>query len=265
MTASSAEASHLPYATTLPWRRRRSAKRLIATAIVVVIAVTGFYWFPPARDRLLLLHWQERCLRHSDLGTAMRFYSRGNGSGSQTLGRVPQEWQNLYASVSPPGLNSEGTVFLHRLRSPVGATRLVAVDAVIESSAQGTDLIVFTARVLARGSPFARPRLVHSSQQMPTLLEGEGVARTYPGIVDAADESHFTFVLEWNGRRETVDGWLRNDDTVVIELRPKPPITPLPPASPASLRTSGGSGRRGWPFRVSRSSGPPASTPASSR
>jgi hypothetical protein len=39
------------------------------------------------------------------------------------------------------------------------------------------------------------------------------------GQADAADGSHFTVEVAWRGNAVTLDGWLREDDTVMIEPR----------------------------------------------
>ena len=49
--------------------------------------------------------------------------------------------------------------------------------------------------------------------------------RVYAGQPDPSDPSHFVIEIESGGRRHTVDGWLQDDDTPLLQLRSSAPIT----------------------------------------
>jgi hypothetical protein len=260
--------SQLQYSPTPPWRRGRRFRRILVLAVLLLLAATAVLWFPRVRNDVLVVYWQHKCLRHvvppSTVVHAYPPFDEGERTGVR---RVPREWSYLYGALSPPGLRSEGTPFLHELRTPSGKRRLVAVD-VTEKPTPNSKYLTLAWRVIEpAGSPLVLPRILRSSGSRLPVDVDSGSFRVLSGDLDSNDRSHFSFVCEYAGRQQVLDGWLRDDDSVAIELRPAPPVTPPAPASPASLPTSGGSGRRrgGWPFRVSRSSGPPASRPASSR
>lgn len=50
--------------------------------------------------------------------------------------------------------------------------------------------------------------------------------RFFAGQPDPNDESHFTIDYEVDGIRNTIDGWLLDDDTVKLEPRPLPTTLP---------------------------------------
>ena len=71
------------------------------------------------------------------------------------------------------------------------------------------------------GPPFfdlARTNLVGQNQELIHVEYGSTV-RFLPGMPDPADASRFTVDYEIGDRRETIDGWLRDDDSVELKLR----------------------------------------------
>ena len=267
MTATVAEKPQLDYAPTVPWRRRRLVRSLFWVLLLVVLAGTFYFAYPRVREQLQVLEWQRRCIAAPVPPDTLVFEEREWGT-NYLIGGVPSAWTTLYAAISPPGLQSQSTVFLREMRNPAGKRRLVAVDidrTRMWRPTQGPYVINLSARVVRPGAGMIRPAVVSTTNHSLQTPGARQKMRIYAGAQDPADPSHFTFTYDIGGRVQVVDGWLGNDDTVTIEPRLEPVVTPLPPASPASLPTSVGSGRRGWPFRVSRSSAPPASRPASSR
>ena len=43
--------------------------------------------------------------------------------------------------------------------------------------------------------------------------------RLFTGQPDPADPTHFTLTLRYKSQTATLDGWLRDDDTILIEPR----------------------------------------------
>jgi hypothetical protein len=128
---------------------------------------------------------------------------------------VPQEWAKFYAMLSPPGMFSSGTVFLHERTSPSGNRRLVAVDASL--SMHSTPAILLVPRVIRPGSLLAEPaESIHTSAGYISAPPADAV---HAGQLDSADASHFTIRVVSNSREQILDGWLRDDDQVVIERR----------------------------------------------
>jgi hypothetical protein len=84
------------------------------------------------------------------------------------------------------------------------------------------------ARVFDPGSAFARPREIID---LVARNEGPYLSRyaTFQfGVPDANDNTHFVILYEMAGRRHTMDGWLTDDDRVILEER-KPELASLTP------------------------------------
>src|SRR5438128_2402310 len=122
------QAPSLPYAPPLPQRRRRWVRRLMGVGLLIAVASTGPLWFPPVSGRLQTLYWQQQCLSHCTPPSTVVNERLAGNTRRPAVKIVPAHWEKLYDQVSPPGLLSEGTVFLGELRSRSGARRLVAVD-----------------------------------------------------------------------------------------------------------------------------------------
>jgi hypothetical protein len=229
---------------------RRVARRWTLPILLALTAASAYWWAPPLAYRLRLAYWQDKCARHTyppghvvfegDPGRARSLIAGGSHSTGGTNAAayyVPPEWERFYALLSPPGFRSQGTAFLHALRTPSGGERLVAIDIQLVN---GTDL-KWRGRVFERGSVSRLPR------ELPTSSGGGIVWRDAPpsrervlaGILDPADPSHFTFEVHTgpDDPEPTVfDGWLREDDGILVQARQRStaadPISPPPPASP---------------------------------
>ena len=226
-------------------RRWRLARRFTVLLVISVVAFSGVWWFPRLRDNLLLFDMQQRCMSYA-VPPSTAVHTALAASAVTPPGPIPPEWASFYASLSPPGFKSHGTVFVHAMQSKVGSRRLVGVD--ILSSVRTTD---FCWRVIEPGSVIRRARLLQAGVQ---TLRWDGYAfQIGAGAADPDDPSHFTFSCTLDGTVHAFDGWLRDDDTIAIERRKTgQAITPPAPASAASLRTSGGSGTRRLPRRAWR-------------
>jgi hypothetical protein len=222
-------------------RRRKFVRRVVLLVLVAVVVAAGVWWFPVVRERAVLYLLQRRCLNHAPPADEV-VYAAGAERASSLMsdGRyhhfagppqaaflVPKEWSDFYTALSPPGFKSHGTLFLGRMKTPEGETRLVAIDLVIDSSSE----ILLTSRVILPGTLHKRPVLLSASiYRFPADLPGAAVT---PGRTDPADPSH---VILFGGR---VEGWLRDDEPAdAVELY-QFDLTPPAPSSPASLPTSG--------------------------
>src|SRR5206468_739510 len=115
--------------------------------VLLLIAAVGVFlaaWGPRTWQQYQLLSLQRKCLDYTAPASQIVFDDRKDSlpqlrrsdpevlpgmAKSAHVGRVPLVWQQYYARISPPGLQSHGTAFLHRLRSPSGNQRLVGVEA----------------------------------------------------------------------------------------------------------------------------------------
>jgi hypothetical protein len=142
-------------------------------------------------------------------------------------GLVPMQWQKFYAILSPPGFWSTGTLFLHIRTSPSGHARLVAIDlsgSVLHSG--GKDYPSCSLHLISPGSLLNPPtEVLGESLDCKVALESyRSNVVLYPGQSDFADASHFTmrFVIKDENNAESeglIDGWLTDDDHVLLETR----------------------------------------------
>jgi hypothetical protein len=213
----------------------------VLLVLLAGVVAAGVWWFPAVRGRAVLYLLQRQCLNHAPPADEV-VYAAGAERASALMsdGRyhhfagppqaaflVPQYWSDFYSALSPPGFKSNGTVFLGRMKTPDGDTRLVAVDMVIDSSSE----ILLTSRVIQPGTLHKRPVLLNASiYRFPSAdLTGAPVTA---GRTDPADPSH---VILFGGR---VQGWLRDEDPAdAVELF-QFDVTPPAPSSPASLPTA---------------------------
>lgn len=157
--------------------------------------------------------------------------------GSRAAGVVAPPWAELASRMTPTGIQSSGTVFLHERTSPSGHRRLVVVDAVgtyplmLDRPRGGpVQLETCLARVIRPGSPGLPPVGAVNDSTVAFWVRPPDVL--LPGPVDPIDRSHLQFRCQRTGQPDAVvDGWLRDDDTVAFETSDflDPPLTPAPP------------------------------------
>jgi hypothetical protein len=156
-----------------------------------------------------LLYWQNRCLAYTAPANHRVFDPNSSGPYQS-----PPEWTKFYAIYSPPGLRSAGTIFLHELKKPDGERRLVALD--LESESAGLLSVVYP-RVFIPGTLLRSPAEAKAASNR-CLIEMPS-ATLFSAVPDPADPTHFTFKAQLNSLQITYDGWLGNDDRVVIGPR----------------------------------------------
>ena len=211
----------LDYAPPPPWHARRRARHATSAVLILLILLIGVRYLPLAWRNIRLYYWQQRCLAFA------------HPAGHETAvvvhgGAVPREWQLFYQLLSPPGLMSHGTVYLHEARTPDGKRRLVAIDVI--GSSHGdlrlTRRVFDIASLLRPPSELAWP--ANGSFLLPQSLQRNTVL--FFGSPDPRDASHFTIDYLSGGDKSTIDGWLQKDNTVVLEPR-HPTLAPPPPKS----------------------------------
>ena len=175
-----------------------------------------------------------------DVAALLQPLSRGGfGAAPPTnppgvISRVPICWVRfLDATRNVPSAGSgkaAGVVFCHDRVSPAGHRRLVTVEypAIQMFSPDGgaiwLDREGFSAQVYGpagwngcrqlQAAP-ATAWLAEYPYRLPTP------SRFYAGQPDPADASHFSMEYEWSdGVHGFVDGWLNDDDTIMLKIRP---------------------------------------------
>lgn len=103
-----------------------------------------------------------------------------------------------------------GSIFCGELTSSTGVERLVLVDG---PSPDGQ----LTPTALAPRLLGGPPRVV-GGYQRGCMITGDRV-RIYAGQTDPADASHFTIEYDKPDGRHLIDGWLAEDDQVLLQER----------------------------------------------
>lgn len=200
----------LEYAPPPPWHRRRAVSRALIVIVLIMGGIIIWRVKPFVWRQIQLSYWQSKCLTYTALpGSEANF--------------IPEPWNNYYTLLSPPGAQSNGTAFLHERTSPIGHRRLVAVDSGAMSRGRDALGIFFVARVFIPGT------LVKSPVEIPIgfeqcRMEARAGLRIQAGQIDPSDPSHFTIEVQSPDAKGAVskiiiDGWLRDDDSVLLEPR----------------------------------------------
>ena len=250
--------AELQYAPRPPLRRRRVVRRVLLLLSLTVVVVAGVKWFPRVREHVMLQVWQRRCLSYTPpvgevvydgdpqraaalLARDGRYQKMPGSTAGAFL--VQPAWSNLYATLSPPGLRSHGTVFLGTLRTPDGEDRLVGIDMVVQGGAP--DAVMVTARSVEPGSLLRRPRVVASTSTEFLNYGIRGMTVT-PATADPNDPTHVALFGGKVDARVLKDGSvsLRPFDPGTIHVWARGAVTRPAPSSPASLPTSAGPATR---------------------
>jgi hypothetical protein len=211
-----AASTQLDYAHEPAALRRRNVRRALTATILLVIALASVKWLVPAWRHAQLVYWQNKCLAYG-LGDKPVVTSSVGGNCAPC-------WREFYNLFSPPGRKALSTVFLHELRKPDGTRRLVAIEAdTFTGLGNAPDSeVTLDYHVIAPATLWRRPQLVTNANLRPYFYYEGGEGKHFdihPGRADPANASHFTFDVTWRARRVTLDGWLRDDDTVLLEPR----------------------------------------------
>jgi hypothetical protein len=106
-------------------------------------------------------------------------------------------------------------LFVHQMMNPSGVTRLVALHLcrIDDDPLNRIFLQAYVDGYKTIPKRWTSPRALHTIR-----LPGESIA-IFGGQLDPIDMSHFTVDYLLNNRRETIDGWLNDDETVSLVPR----------------------------------------------
>jgi hypothetical protein len=212
--------TQLEYAPAPASTRRPALRRATVAAAIVLVAVASLKWAGPAWDRVRLVYYQGRCLKHqAPTGGVVHDDAVGGRSVGTAL-----EWERFYTLFSPPGGRHGATAFLHELRQKDGSRRLVSVEShLLDIAHPATGALAFSHlswAVVEPGGLWSPPRLHgYSTWNLPLSPLSQAPLRLSSGQPDPNDPSHFTIPYELGGAPGIIDGWLRADDTLLFEPR----------------------------------------------
>ena len=152
----------------------------------------------------------------------------GSYSGSTAIRLEPTWYEFADLSLADDRVVMSATLFLHELRNGKGESRLVEIEGGIPRwvldgplPAGSRQSFALWCRVMRPAGVFSDPRELSMT---PFQVQCDSYSPTdrlkwYAGHVDPNDTSHLTIDYELNGNSFTVDGWLRDDDTVALKIR----------------------------------------------
>ena len=140
---------------------------------------------------------------------------------------IPKQWARFYQLLTSNSFQSAGTIFLHERTSPGGNRRLVAIDATAPNLCTGGARGIIR-RVIVPASFLSKPReiidlvAIHDGPYLPSNTT------FFASQPDLHDPSHLVIEYEVDRQRHVMDGWLTDDDKVLLEHR-APPVALVTP------------------------------------
>jgi hypothetical protein len=218
------DSAQLDYQQSTPrWRRKWIRRGLVALIILAGVGAS-FPVLIKEFKRVRLLRLYDACAVSPAPSVA-----RSEIAGRLSVSHFPREWNDLNAGIWAY-IPSSGTIFLGKLTTPDRSREfLVGVDLVSRSRAP--TIITMRARTISRGGPFQAPYYGQASDQsviLPNYVERLVIAG---GVIDPGDRSHFTVGYQADDAKGIIDGWLKDDETVILEPRAgaAPATAPAPP------------------------------------
>lgn len=218
-----------------PVIRRKRVNRVLTAIVLIVVGMAGYRLGPAIYHRMMTLYFQRQCMNYElPYAIPARSFFLGNDAACWL------EYSRLngyQTSASYP------IVYMHERKTPAGERMLVLVRARggNPSNIPKVCELVLSAAAIRPATPFRPADMVipiqgSSGLAQETIVSEIGVEQ-WSSRSDEDDSSHFIIELapsgHYPGRRTTIDGWLKNDGSVLMEPRPVE-IIPPPTSSPAS-------------------------------
>lgn len=131
---------------------------------------------------------------------------------------VPNEWRQLNAAIGQQ-IQTWGTLFLYERTTP-SSKRPLLVGVDIAGWSRGGPVVLFArCRTIAPAVPMRLPTEQKVDHPSVHLSATEGTLRLFAGQPDASDASHFTIDYVLADQKGVIDGWLKEDGSVLLEKR----------------------------------------------
>jgi hypothetical protein len=219
----------LDYAPPRRWNVVRVWRKTVIAILIVASLTAALAWGWKFTWQLQRAHLQKQCLDFV-LSPDQVVYTEDKTEANALLTRDPKYLRTLTGAAYQPteaakffvGLPPSGMAFLHSRQAVDRPQRLVCVRVWIWHTSN-TTRTVWLESTASRTIELAIPRESSESlapgQSLPLALSLDDVLRLFAGQIDPADSSHFAIVYELNGKRGSIDGWLKSDDSVILEVR----------------------------------------------
>lgn len=151
---------------------------------------------------------------------------------SSRRGPATLAFERFYQLLSPPGGREAPVVFCHERQAPHGEARLIVIQAWIINDNTGDPTtarfpVFLRARVFRPGGLTRAPsEIAQRVGREDDEVIGDALTTTInAGQIDPSEPDHFTINGMSAGRPFTFDGWLSDDGSVSLDVRP---LTPAP-------------------------------------
>jgi hypothetical protein len=224
----------LPYAKPKPWYRRRGFRWALLVLLIAVVSplIVQFARFGANRWRVHRLY--QACAAHAAAADTPVYDE--DPADYTKLSRLPQystvgslnapaaylvlpRWKEFCAASGAGQIQSYGTLFLGELRTPAGKRRLVGVDITGWFRGGKSPILSTHVRIFEPTPAVQLPPQTGQATFNLALGDREGALRLFAGQRDPKDPSHFTIAYTIAGQPGLVDGWLKEDGTVLLEPR----------------------------------------------
>ena len=223
----------------LAYEQKRASlrRRRIATLVAVIVLLSAVTPFAVRYARMAGERWRVNrlyrdCAAHVAPATTvvweedaeqvkrLRDYEIVGSHHGNAAYVVPAKWRELNAAIGQQ-IQTWGTLFLHERATPQSKRKLlVGVD--IAGWSRGGPVVLFArVRTIAPAAPMRLPTEANVDHPSVMLATAESPLRLFAGQPDPNDASHFTieFVVGGGGAKGMIDGWLKEDGSVVLERR----------------------------------------------
>jgi hypothetical protein len=202
-------------------------KMLLRTALIgalVVAVVLGWKLAPIAWRNVQLYYWQQQCLAIKQPAGAVVFSTDGVQSPWQ------KQWAQFSSLFSPPGPKNADVVYCNELQRPDGTRRwvILSLNTVTFADLQTGYYVAET--VIEPGSLMRPPQLTLRYRHEMLIASSTSGIRVIAG--PASTTNHLQLTVEHHKASLIWDGWLKDDDSVILEPR----TTPSAPTSAETPR-----------------------------
>lgn len=225
--------------------QRRIGRLFTVTVLILALSVAAYKAAPILWRHAKLSYWQHRAMTFQPPDRQIVYdddpahYRKlldsgefdeltGSYSGSTAI-RLEATWYEFAGATLPyDHVVMNATLFLHELRKSNGEARLVEIEGGIPRCVLDGPLPAGSRQSFGLWCRVMRPAGMFSDPQelsmTPFQVQCDSYSPTdrlrwFAGHIDHNDASHLTIDYELNGKSFTVDGWLRDDDTIALKVR----------------------------------------------
>jgi hypothetical protein len=175
-------------------------------------------WFPFLIEKTVRIISQRQCLNHTAPPSTVAF---DLDAGLNIVARPRPPCLDRLVRSSHVGPIDGSVLFLHERHVPGGPKRLIAITpGRFERDSLETRVAeLWTFRYMY----FRSINRVNLSPIDGMQSLWQAPFRIFEGQPDSAGPTHFTIEFESGRKHGTIDGWLKNDEYVVLEVRQPPP------------------------------------------